>query len=663
MVHQNGINPSDRQPEPTASNIAPEQSNSPQIAVDLFAEAAMSPVDDSPTRMQITDDLNKLLSILPTSIRQNIDHHPQRDALVEVVLDLGRRPEARFPGKAEYLSETPVSIEDLNECIAKVGDFGGDNRAGIERTLHRISAIRNRRGEIIGLTCRVGRAIFGTIGMIRDLVESGRSILMLGRPGVGKTTALREIARVLADELDKRVVIIDTSNEIAGDGDVPHPAIGRARRMQVARPELQHQVMIEAVENHMPEVIVIDEIGTELEALAARTIAERGVQLVGTAHGNRLENLIKNPTLSDLVGGIQSVTLGDEEARRRGSQKSVLERKAPPTFDIAVEMLERQRWVVHEHVADTIDHLLRGRQPNPQVRTVNETGKVVITHELPGATDSATGAVRNGAAANPFANRNTLLNGRSTFSNGRNAQARGWRSSGQMRALPTPPTPEEQQFERLLNESLQNSFDPDFDAVFANAPLDQGDSDRGFATGFAAEVPRLGPNGEDLLHVYPYAVSRHQLEQVVQTLNLPVVLTKDIDNADAVLALRSHVKNHSKLRQIAKVRQVPIHTIKASTIPQIARGLRRMLDMDEPGASDGADLNLFARGDSDDEMEALEEARLAVEQIVIPKGQPVELLPRSASVRKMQHELVEHYHLKSRSFGEEPNRRLRIYPA
>jgi stage III sporulation protein SpoIIIAA len=305
--------------------------------------------------MQITDDLQKLLDILPEEIQQVLDQHPQHDNLIEVVMDLGRRPEARFPDRAEYLAETPISQQDLNGCIQKIGHFGGDNRAGIERTLHRISAIRNRTGEVIGLTCRVGRAVFGTISMIRDLVETGQSILMLGRPGVGKTTALREIARVLADELNKRVVIIDTSNEIAGDGDIPHPAIGRSRRMQVSRPELQHQVMIEAVENHMPEVIVIDEIGTELEALAARTIAERGVQLVGTAHGNQIENLIKNPTLADLVGGIQAVTLGDEEARRRRSQKTVLERKAPPTFEIAVEMQERQRWVVHESVADTVD--------------------------------------------------------------------------------------------------------------------------------------------------------------------------------------------------------------------------------------------------------------------------------------------------------------------
>ncbi|AFY49479.1 hypothetical protein Nos7524_3698 [Nostoc sp. PCC 7524] len=578
--------------------------------------------------MTITDDLQKLLDILPQDLRQILENHPKRDSLVEVVLDLGRRPEARFPNQAEYLSEIPVTQEQIDDCIQRVGTFGGDNRAGIEQTLHRISAIRNRTGKIIGLTCRVGRAVFGTIGMIRDLVETGKSILMLGRPGVGKTTALREIARVLADELNKRVVIIDTSNEIAGDGDVAHPAIGRARRMQVAHPELQHQVMIEAVENHMPEVIVIDEIGTELEALAARTIAERGVQLVGTAHGNQIENLIKNPTLSDLVGGIQAVTLGDDEARRRGSQKTVLERKAPPTFEIAVEMLERQRWVVHESVADTVDTLLRGRQPNPQTRTVDDQGKVSVTRQL---------AVVNGRGEHL-----TVADELSSPVR----QTNGWRSSGQMVALPALPLERERvsgrsEFDRLLDESFNYSETIDFNVN-----------------------RQAGPNGEDLpLHIYPYGVSRHQLEQVINVLTLPVVLTKDIDSADAILALRSHVKNHAKLRQMAKARHVPIHMIKSSTIPQITRGVRRLLNIDDPEIGDERELQLFLHNGSDDEIDALEEARLAVEQIVIPKGQPVELLPRSPQVRKMQHELVEHYRLKSHSFGEEPNRRLRIYPA
>jgi stage III sporulation protein SpoIIIAA len=397
-------------PDAAAGHATPSTFDSPALVAigsDSSAATESDPTDGTTAapaltaiEHRVTDDLEKLMEILPDHLRQAIQAHPDFDTLIEVVMDLGRQPEARFPNKAEYLSETVVSREDLAVTVTKIGEFGGDNRAGIERTLHRISAMRNRRGEVIGLTCRVGRAVYGTIGMIRDLVESGQSILMLGRPGVGKTTALREIARILADDLNKRVVVIDSSNEIAGDGDIPHAAIGRARRMQVSRPELQHQVMIEAVENHMPEVIVIDEIGTELEAQAARTIAERGVQLVGTAHGNHLENLIKNPTLSDLVGGIQSVTLGDEEARRRGSQKSVLERKALPTFDIAVEMLERQRWVVHEAVAQTVDMLLRGRQPSPQVRTVDADGQVIITQEAGSPVPTPPNS-RGTSAANP----------------------------------------------------------------------------------------------------------------------------------------------------------------------------------------------------------------------------------------------------------------------
>lgn len=569
----------------------------------------------------ITDDLNKLLSMLPPDLRSRIEQHPDKGDLIEVVLDLGRPPEARFFQQAEYLSNTLVTREALDYCIARVGQFSGDNRAGIERTLHRISAMRNRQGTIIGLTCRIGRAIFGTTLMIRDLVESGKSILLLGRPGVGKTTALREIARVLADDLHKRVVIIDTSNEIAGDGDIPHPAIGRARRMQVARPELQHQVMIEAVENHMPEVIVIDEIGTELEAIAARTIAERGVQLIGTAHGNRIENLMKNPTLSDLVGGIQSVTLGDDEARRRGTQKSILERKAPPTFDIAIEMLERQRWTVHEDVAATVDALLRGRVPSPQERSVRENGEVEIMQPKP----------------QPLG---TELDSLSLAKS-------GWSGAGRIQPVPMPTVSvnalhdEVRDFQSLLDDSFQQQ-----DIFSENFEL------------------RSGPNGENLpLHVYPYAVSRSQLEQVIQTLKLPIVLTKDIDHSDVIFALRSHVKGHTKLKQVARAKQVPIVGIKSNSIPQIARGLRRLLNIDEPESAEVLDMNLFTAGRNDSEMEALEEARLAVEQIVIPKGQPVELLPRSSQVRKMQHELIEHYRLHSQSFGEEPNRRLRIYPA
>jgi stage III sporulation protein SpoIIIAA len=332
---------------------------------------------------RITDDLGALLDILPPHIRQTLADLEDRHDLLEVVLDLGRVPEARFPQRELVLDEQEITEQDIEYLTGRVSAFGGDNRSGIERTLHRISAIRNRSGRIVGLTCRVGRAVYGTVSIIEDLVQSGRSVLLLGRPGVGKTTMLREIARVLADEYGKRVIIVDTSNEIAGDGDIPHPAIGHARRMQVATPNMQHAVMIEAVENHMPEVIVIDEIGTALEAQAARTIAERGVQLVATAHGNALENLMMNPTLSDLIGGIQSVTLGDEEARRRRTQKSILERMSSPTFDILVEIQEWDRVAIHPDVGEAVDAILRGQPPATEIRWANEAGEMQVEKVVP----------------------------------------------------------------------------------------------------------------------------------------------------------------------------------------------------------------------------------------------------------------------------------------
>lgn len=325
-------------------------------------------------RREIVDDLEELLQILPPRIQQALHQEEDLSSLLEMVLDLGRKPQARFPSRFLDLSQEPLTREELDYVIRNVGQFGDDNRAGIERTLHRISAIRNRRGDIVGLTCRIGRAVYGTIEIIRDVVETGKSLLLLGKPGVGKTTLLREVARVLSDEFQKRVVIVDTSNEIAGDGDIPHPGIGSARRMQVAKVAQQAQVMIEAVENHMPQVVIIDEIGNEREAEAARTIAERGVTLIGTAHGTSLENLIVNPTLSDLIGGIGSVTLGDEEARRRGTQKTVLERKAPPTFEMIVEIQDKDRFAIHHNVAETVDSFLRGFPPQPEIRQRSEDG-------------------------------------------------------------------------------------------------------------------------------------------------------------------------------------------------------------------------------------------------------------------------------------------------
>jgi stage III sporulation protein SpoIIIAA len=509
----------------------------------------------------IADNLDQLLDILPAEIRTKLNQEPDLDSLLEVVLDLGRPPEARYPKRVFYLRDEPVTHEEINHAVMRVGSFGGDNRAGIERTLHRISAIRNRRGEVIGLTCRVGRAIQGTIDIVRDLVESGRSILMMGRPGVGKTTKLREMARILADDLGKRVIIIDTSNEIAGDGDIAHPAIGRARRMQVPTPERQHAVMIEAVENHMPEVIIIDEISTQEEADAARTIAERGVQLIGTAHGNSIENLMMNPSLNDLVGGIQSVTLSDEEARRRGTQKTVLERKAPPTFDIAIEIQDRYRLAVHQDVAEVIDQLLRGWPPQPEIRLIDDAGEIHVFHERQPDASSQAEAV-------------------------------------------------------------------------------------------------VGERGVQL-KIFPYAVSRSQLERVVRSMRMPATVTKNLDDADIILILKSYAKGSAKIMALAEDRQVPVYVVKSNTIPQIQKTLREVMHLDSAG--NGNYGNGHGHDGASEEEVALDEARAAIEQVAI-NNQPVDLAPREAAIRRQQEQLIVEHHLRAEALGIEPSRRLRVYP-
>ncbi len=540
------------------------------------------------TTQRITDDLDRLLERLPDDVREALQSPERREQLLEVVLDLGRVPEARYPGRALALGEACLTKEDLQAMVARLGRFGADNRAGIERTLHRISAIRNRQGEVVGLTCRVGRAVYGTVGMVRDLLDSAQSLLLMGRPGVGKTTALREIARVLADDLQRRVVVIDTSNEIAGDGDIPHPAIGRARRMQVTRPEHQHQVMIEAVENHMPEVIVIDEIGTELEAQAARTIAERGVMLVATAHGNALANLIKNPTLSDLVGGIQSVTLGDDEARRRRSQKTVLERAAEPTFPVAVEMHSRHRWSVHTDVAATVDQLLRGQQPRVQMRELASDGSLRLVDE-------------------PEENR-----------------------PHRRPALAAVPMP---------NPELRS----------VPGPLMASD---------ASEVDN-GPVATEDLQVICCGITSRLVDEASRRHRWPVRVVEDLAEADVVLSIRQGLGRQPSLRRQARDLRVPILVIKSDSLPQVERALERLLlRRDVPQEPEA----VTPPGGQDDELAGLEECRLAVEQVVMPEGRPVELLPRSERVRRMQADLVSRYRLRSDVFGQADHCRLRVFP-
>lgn len=506
-----------------------------------------------------TDNLDLMLAVLPQPIREALAQAGNMDSLIEVVLDLGRQPEARYTAHALYLNDSLITHDDLQYVASRVGQFTRDNRAGIERTLHRISAIRNRLGEIVGLTCRVGRAIYGTVDIIRDIVESGKSILLMGKPGVGKTTLLREAARVLADDLEKRVIVVDTSNEIAGDGDVPHPGIGRARRMQVPEPEFQHAVMIEAVENHMPEVIVIDEIGTSQETLAARTIAERGVQLIATVHGNTLENLMINPTLSDLVGGIQPVTLSDEEARRRGTQKTVLERKAPATFDVLIEIQDKDRLAIHRDVAAAVDLMLRGFLPSTETRERRPGGDVTITESAAGKAALAT-------------------------------ETRG--------AAPRRTEPE--------------------------ARVKKGKS----------------------LRIYPYALSRERLERAIAELGVPVVLTGDLREADVLLTLKSHAKRQSQKLREARGHNVEVYTLRSNTLTQMENFLR-----DTFGAA-------IRAGNEDAAMQEAEDAVIEA----VERRRQVELSPQPRHIRRMQHLYIERSGLQSESKGQDPSRRIVIYP-
>ncbi len=508
----------------------------------------------------VTDDLSLLMAALPPRVRVAIEERGV-DQLLEVVLDLGRLPEARYPHAAYDLGADPVTAEDIAYVVKRVGQFGGDNRAGIERTLHRISAIRNRRGEVIGLTCRVGRAVRGTVALIRDVIEQGQSLLILGRPGVGKTTLLREAARVLADELGKRVVVVDTSNEIAGDGDIPHPGIGRARRMQVTRPAEQHQVMIEAVENHMPEVIIIDEIGTELEAAAARTIAERGVQLVGTAHGRTLDNLVVNPTLADLVGGTQTVTLGDEEARRRGTQKTVVERKAPPTFDVLVEQEERNLVGVHRDVATAVDDILRGESPQREMRERLPDGSLRTW------TEHAPRAARNDAVGlplreAPMAREDVGARRRPRGPLAGVAPRAPWWEERQDRGARAG-QPQEDNEDVATAEDGSGWLDPE---LARSAAL--------FHDGTSG-VPLVTPDPAIFRkrRIYPFGVSRVRLEQAIREMGLPAVISRSEQEADALLVLKNMYRKQPDRIDAAQQAGVPVYMLRSAGLDRIREAL------------------------------------------------------------------------------------------
>ena len=551
----------------------------------------------------VRDELELVLEVLPDRVSYALRQREDLGELLEVVLDLGREPEARFVSGDASLSSDGVSDEDLQSVIDRLGEFGDDNRAGIERTLHRISAIRNRRGRVIGLTCRIGRAVFGTIKMIEDLAFSGKNILLLGRPGVGKTTMLRETARVLSVSANKRVVIVDTSNEIAGDGDVPHPAIGRARRMQVRTPLQQHGVMIEAVENHMPETIVIDEMGAEQEAAAARTIAERGVQLIATAHGNTLDNLIMNPTLSDLVGGIQTVTLGDQEARYRGTQKSVLERKAPPTFDVVVEIQSWERLAVHSDVAHVVDQWLRGYPIVPEIRWLDENGEIQTAEEELRPNEDAP------APWQPEGRRN----GRESGSERRRDHGREQGRTAPMPRLPRP-----------MGEMSEEE---------------------------AAMVSEV--------RVFLFGVGRDKLESAMVESGVPAQIVNELRRADLVLTTKTHYRRGSQLVRIAETNGKPVFVLRKNSLPQLQDFLKTVVGQwNRNGRRSAPEPEERPTGPNIEQ--AMEEAEEAANR-VLGGEMTVKLAPQRSHIRRLQHMLGQRYNVASVSQGREPERAVMFY--
>ena len=589
----------------------------------------------------VQEEMERLLDILPPRVQGILVGHDNLADLLEVVLDLGRLPEARFPDGDVILDDREVSRDDLDYLMTQIGDFGEDNRAGMERTLHRISAIRNRKGQVVGITCRAGRAVFGTIKIIEDLAFANKNILLLGRPGVGKTTMLREVARVLADSARKRVVIVDTSNEIAGDGDVPHPAIGHARRMQVATPTRQHGVMIEAVENHMPQVIIIDEMGTEEEAAAARTIAERGVQLIATAHGNTLDNLILNPTLSDLVGGIQSVTLGDQEARYRGTQKTVLERKAPPTFDVVVEIQSWEQVAVHDGVAQVVDQWLRGYPIAPVIRSLDDGGEVIEQQGDPRPN------------SNPPAPWTQEVNGRNQEygQGGRRPDRRQGRQQDRYQERNQDQRQERQFGQVPAPQTRFQSGYPD-DAVNGEATVS---TDSGEGTDSTDE------NGARKLEaqVFLFGVSKDKLEVAQSEMGLSLGVVNELRRASLVLTTKTHYRRGAQLVRSAESTGTPVYVLRKNTLPQLMDFLRAL------AKEQGIPFRGMGRAREDNaSKETLDQAMLEAEeaaQRVLGGEFSVQLNPQRAYVRRLQHLLAQRFNLASTSRGREPERSVLLY--
>lgn len=563
------------------------------------------------------EDTRRLLRILPEELAAAVERGGDLAALTEIVLDLGRPAAARFGDREAALSDREVEADLIETVCANVGAFDLDNRSGMERTLHRISAIRNRNGRIIGLTCRIGRAIFGTADILRDLIDADRSILILGKPGIGKTTILREAARILSER--KRVVIVDTSNEIGGDGDIPHPAVGKARRLQVAKPALQHEVMIEAVENHNPEVIIIDEIGRESEAQAARTIAERGVQLIGTAHGQTINNLLMNPTLSDLIGGIESVTLSDEEARRRGTQKTVLERRSPPTFNTLVEIVARDRLIIYEDIAAAVDALVRGVALEPESRSRDANGRITRAKAPAPILESRAGILQapNGShhsERNPIANNNIFrISGHTrrnlTVGNGSNGEP-AWKAPG------------------FTAETLLSGSESVSEPAAPN--------------GKAARKDRR------TLKLFLHGVARNRFQRAAERLGVRALIANQVEEADALMTLRPYYRDRQSVIVDAEVRGIPIYVLRSNTINQIESGLSSLFD-----------VPIYQRESNRDRAE--DETFQAIEALLSGTMEWIDLPPADASVRRLEHALIEKHGLLSTSIGKEPRRFIRVY--